>query len=233
MLPIAESTLSFGEIADYWSREIYPPASWDEILRTLESAWWLGELRGNSGPTRLQRLKNMFTSMRQRDDLEIGFIVSPGPLPVDLQDRFKPRYQIRVRSDHTESWDEAACSDAFAALAKTCSKESYPELKVGFTLTKLSYEEFSTWCTKRGFSIPTFWKPRDQLVAPQKTWQVKPGKSLTTTEAAVVRVMNELFPDGKSDLVAKARDELVKNRLTHRAVSSRTIQRTLEKIHFV
>jgi hypothetical protein len=74
MFPIAESTLSFGEIADYWSREIHPPASWDEILRTLESAWWLGELRGNSGPTRLQRLKNMFTSMRHRDDLEIGFI---------------------------------------------------------------------------------------------------------------------------------------------------------------
>jgi len=119
-------------------------------------------------------------------------------------------------------------------LAKTSSKESYPELTVGFTLTKLSYEEFSTWCIIRGYPVPTFWKPRDQLATPQerKTWQPKPGKRLTTTEAAVVRAMNEVFPDGKSDLVAKARDELIKNRLTHRAVSSRTIQRTLEKIHF-
>src|SRR5262245_65514212 len=86
MFPIAESTLSFGEIADYWSREISPPASWDEILRTLESAWWLGELRGNSGPTRFQRLKNMLT--RHRDHLGIGFIVGDcaGPLPVELPD---------------------------------------------------------------------------------------------------------------------------------------------------
>jgi len=48
MFPIIESTLSFGEIADYWSREI--PASWNEILRILESAWWQDKLRGNSGP---------------------------------------------------------------------------------------------------------------------------------------------------------------------------------------
>ena len=71
MFPIIESTLSFGEIADYWSREI--PASWDEILRILESAWWQDKLRGNSGPTRLQRLKNMFNSMRHRDDLGVVY----------------------------------------------------------------------------------------------------------------------------------------------------------------
>jgi hypothetical protein len=168
MFPIAESTLTFGKIADYWSREISPPASCDEILRTLESAWWLGELRGNSGPTRLQRLKNMFTSMRHRDHLGIVFIVSDcvGPLPVELPDgslMVDLRHQIRVPSSNTENWDEAACRDAFHALAKTCSKESYPELTVGFILTELSYEGFSTWCTKRGFSIPTFWKPRDQI----------------------------------------------------------------------
>ena len=39
-------------LRDYWTREIHPPAAWEEILRTLERAWWLGELRGNSGPTR-------------------------------------------------------------------------------------------------------------------------------------------------------------------------------------
>ena len=74
MFPIAKPALSFGEISDYWSREISPPASWEEILYTLQSAWWLGELHGNSGPSRLQRLKNMFTSM-YRDDLGIVFIV--------------------------------------------------------------------------------------------------------------------------------------------------------------
>ena len=235
MFPIAEATLSLREIADYWSREIYPPASWQEIFHTLEGAWWLGELRGNSRRTPFELLKTMFTSMCHRDDLGIVFIVgdSAAPLPVELPD--DPRPEIRVPTSDTESWVEAACKDAFRTLAKTCSVESYPEYTPGFSAIQLSYEEFSTWCKKRSFSMPTFWKPQDQAVAQQKrkTWQARPGKHLTTTEAAVVRAMNELFPDGKSDLVAKTRDELIQDRVTHRAVSSRTIQRTLEKIHFV
>lgn len=256
MFPIAKAALSFGEIADYWPREIHPPASWEEILRTLESAWWLGELRGNSGPTRLQRLKNMFTSMRHRDDLGIVFVVGDcaGPRPVELPDgslKVDLRDQIRVPSSNTESWDEAACADAFHTLARTFSKESYLELTVGFTLVELSYEEFSTWCTKRGFSVPTFWVPQDQArhrhtsaassagsnddaFAPRekrKTWQSKPGKLLTASELAVVRAMNELWPDGKSDLRAKTRDEQINNRLGYH-LSPRTIQRALQKIHF-
>jgi hypothetical protein len=70
VFPIAESTLSFGEIADYWSREIRPSASPNELLSTLVSAWWLGELRGDSKHSPLQLLKIMFTSM-YRDDLAL------------------------------------------------------------------------------------------------------------------------------------------------------------------
>jgi len=264
MSPIAKSTRSFGDIAEYWSREIYPRASWDEILRELESAWWLGELRGSSGPTRLQRLRNMFTSMRHRDDLGIVFIVGDcaGPQSVELPDGsliVDLRHQIRVPSGNTESWDEAACRDAFHALAKTCSKESYPELTVGFTLTELSYEEFSTWCTKGGFFIPTFWKPGDQTHrhhagaassagsdneaahlgsgAPQKetkAWRAKPSERLTASEIAVVKAMNEIWPDGRLDHKAKARNERIRSHLKiakQEPVSPRTIQRALKKIH--
>ena len=256
MFPIAKAALSFGEIADYWPREIHPPASWEEILRTLESAWWLGELRGNSGPTRLQRLKNMFTSMRHRDDLGIVFVVGDcaGPRPVELPDgslKVDLRDQIRVPSSNTESWDEAACADAFHTLARTFSKESYLELTVGFTLVKLTHEEFSTWCTKRGFSVPTFWVSPDEAhrrhtsaassagsndcCPPGKeknlAAEARKGKLLTASELAVVRAMNELWPDGKSDLRAKTRDEQINNRLGYH-LSPRTIQRALQKIHF-
>ena len=234
MFPIAEATLSFHDVAEYWSREIHPSASWQEIFHTLEGAWWLGELRGNSRRTPLQLLKNMFTSMRHRDDLGIVFIVgdSAGQLPVELPEG-SPRYKIRVPSSNTENWNEAACSDAFRTLAKTCSVESYPEYTPGFSSIQLSYEEFSTWCAKRGYDEPKFWKPRDQLATPQerKTWQARPGKRLTTTEIAVVRAMNALFPDGKLELKANARDKGIENQLGHR-LSPRTIQRTLEKIHF-
>jgi hypothetical protein len=241
MFPIAKAALSFGEIADYWSREIHPPASWEEILRTLESAWWLGELRGNSGPTRLQRLKDMFTSMRHRDDLRIVFVVGDcaGPRPVELPDgsRQVDLHQIRVPSNDTESWDEAACTDAFKALAKTSSKESYPDLTVGFTLTELSYQEFNAWRAKRAYHEANFWKPQDQLVAPQerKTWQVMPGCLLSKAEIAVLRAINEICSDGILDHTAKARDQRILKQLEiaqQADVSTRTIQRTLIKIHF-
>jgi hypothetical protein len=256
MFPITKAALSFGEVADYWTREIHPPASWGEILRTLESAWWLGELHGHSGPTRLQRLKNMFTSMSHRDDLRIVFVVGDcaGPGAVELPDgslQVDLRHQIRVPSNDTESWDEAACTDAFKALAKTSSKESYPDLTVGFTLTELSYQEFNAWRAKRGFSIPTFWLPEgqarrhhtsaassagsnDDAVAPRekrKTWQAKPGEHLTASETAVVAAMNELWPDGRLDLRAKARNNQIGNRLGSHP-SPRAIQRALKKIRF-
>src|SRR5262245_2959334 len=161
MLPIATAALSLGEIADHWSGELPPPWSWQKVLSALESAWWLGELRGNSGPTRLQRLKSMFISMRHRDDLGIVFIVGDcaGPLPVELPDgslKIDLRHQIRVPSSNTENWDEAACRDAFHTLAKTSSKESYPDLTVGFTLTELSHQEFNAWREKRAITRQTF-----------------------------------------------------------------------------
>ena len=238
MFPIAKSTPSFREIADYWSREIHPPASSNELLSILVSAWWLGEFRGDSIHSRLQLLKIMFSS-KYRDDLGIAFIVGddPGSPRVELPDEIDLRPQIRVPSSNVESWDEAACKDAFHALAEKTEQsliKSYREFAVILPSIKLTYEEFNTWRAKRGYDEPKFWKPRDQLVTPQerKTWQAKPGKRLTVTEAAVVRAMNELFPDGETVLIAEARNERIQDRVTHRAVSSRTIQRTLKKIHF-
>jgi hypothetical protein len=236
MFPIAKPALSFGEVADYWTREIHPPASWEEILRTLESAWWLGELRGNSGPTRLQRLKNMFTSMRHRDDLGIAFVVGDcaGPRPVELPDgslKVDLRHQIRIPSNDPESWDEAACRDAFHSLAQTSSKESYPDLTVGFTLIELSYQEFNAWREKRDYHEANFWKPPQE----RETWQAKPGCVLSKAENAVLRAINEICPDGILDHTAKARDQRILKQLEiaqQADVSTRTIQRTLRKIHF-
>jgi hypothetical protein len=244
MFPIATSTLSFGEIADYWSREMQPPASWNELLSILVSSWWLGEFRGDSIHSRLQLLKIMLSS-KYRDDLGIVFIVGddPGPPPVELRDgsqEIDVRPQIHVPSSNTESWAEAACRDAFHALAeatKGFSIRIYREFAVSLTSIKLTYEEFNTWRAKRGYDEPKFWKPRDQLVTPQerKTWQAKPGKSLTASESAVVKAINEIWPDGTIDQKARARDDRILKQLetaSQHPVSPRTIQRTIQKIHF-
>jgi hypothetical protein len=66
-----------------------------------------------------------------------------------------------------------------------------------------------------------------------KTWRAKPGVRLTKAEAAVLDALNAISPNGRLDHNAKARDgrinkELKENGLT--PVSSRTIQRTLERV---
>jgi hypothetical protein len=216
MFPIATSTLSFGEIAEYWSREIRPTATWQELLGTLESAYWLGELRGISGPTRLQRLKNMFTSLRHRDDLGIVFIAGDCavPHPLELPDgslKVDLRHQIRVPSANTDSWDDAECSDAYRTLAKTCSNESYPELTVGFTLIELTYEEFEAWRTKRGYHKQSFWqstlkKPKRGRPAEYNWDGVRTKLIAYVSEFGPIRTVEELLQkcgDFASDLHPK------------------------------
>jgi hypothetical protein len=117
----------------------------------------------------------MFTSM-YKDDLGLVFIVGddPGPPRDDSPDEpleIDVRPQFRVPSSNVESWDEAACKDAFHALAETTEQsliESYQEFAVFLPSIKLTYEEFNTWRAKRGYDEPKFWKPRDQLVIPQE-----------------------------------------------------------------
>ena len=70
----------------------------------------------------------------------------------------------------------------------------------------------------------------------RKTWQGKPGCVLSEINNAVLKAINEIWPDGILDHKAKARDERIRKVLTRTqqsTVSARTIQRTLEKIHFV
>jgi hypothetical protein len=202
----------------------------------------------------------MFTS-KYRDDLGIVFIVGndAGPPQVDLPDDeprdIDLRPQIRVPSSNTESWDEAACRDAFHALAKVTKDSSiniyqgfhpintYREFAVFLPSIKVTCEEFDTWLRSRGYSLPTFWHPDTAdrhlgRVASQrsvKTWQPKPGKSLTASENAVVKAINEIWPDGTIDQKAQARDGRILKQLkpaSQNPVSRRTIQRTIQKIHF-
>jgi hypothetical protein len=133
------------------------------------SAWWLGELRGDSVHSRLQLLKIMFTSM-YKDDLGIVFIVGddPGPAGVELPDGFLEidvRPEIRVPSSNVESWDEAACKDAFHVLAEITEqslieRKSYQKFAVFLPSIKLTYEEFNTWRRQRGYPDRKFWRPR-------------------------------------------------------------------------
>jgi hypothetical protein len=165
MYPIRTPTLSFLEISDHWSRDIKPPASRKELFHLLESAWWLGEFRGDAIHSRLTLLRKMFKSMRNRDDLGIVFIIGDGsgPEQIDLPDgsvMVDVRHQVRVPHGNPETWTEESCSEAFRALADTSSAESYPELGTHFGFIQLTYKVFRNWLAERGYDEPTFWQPQ-------------------------------------------------------------------------
>jgi hypothetical protein len=176
MLPLRAEKLSFREIADHWSRE--SRYSKDELLALLESAWWRGELKGNSALNRLQFLKKMFGS-RHEPHLQSVVFVTPNdaglpaqtPLPgggvlVDVT----PRITV---SAETDDWTEDSCNDAFEELAGLPSQQFFPQLNyASFCYIELTSEEFFAWIRIRGFDVPTFWKmtelPSGREAAPNR-----------------------------------------------------------------
>jgi hypothetical protein len=162
MFPLSADILPLVEIADFWSREIRPPASRDELLACLESAWWRGEFKGSSAFNRLQFLRKMFEARRGPDLQSVAF-ASPNdagpPTEIPLADGGVAvvRQKICVPGE-TDDWTEDSCNDAFEALAQLPSKRYFPVLSYNICFIGLTYEEFFGWVGTRGFLIPGFWK---------------------------------------------------------------------------
>jgi len=192
MFPISKETLSFLAISEYWSREIQPPASPNELLALLEGAWWLGEMHGDSAISRLELLKRMFKSMHDRDDLGIVFIVGNDavrPLVKELLDgslMVNVRHEIRLPSSDTNAWDEAACKDAFYSLAQTSSLESYPEIAPGLAYIELSHDEFVGWLKRNGYRVPKFWRAASATARRRGTVQ---RISIAGDESAAIKAL--------------------------------------------
>ncbi len=63
MFPKREPALSIQEISEYWSREIVPPASREELRSEIEKAWWRGDLVGR------KRICGSISSGQSRNNL--------------------------------------------------------------------------------------------------------------------------------------------------------------------
>ena len=197
MFPIGKSKLSLREIANYWAREIQPPASRNELLQKLEAAWWLGQIRGDSVKSRLDLLKHML-AMYDGDDARIVFLVEnfEEPQPKQLPDgsvRVDVRHRIYLPSRDKNTWDESNCEDTFQSLAQTSSTESYPEMTPGLAWIELTFEEFTNWLLAEGYAKTKFWKP---LPA---TNQLKRAKRGGPSIERAQRAIEMLFSDGVPD----------------------------------
>lgn len=82
MFPISDDTLTFREIANYWSGEIKPSVSSTDLLRLLESAWWRGEIVGETALTRLKLLRFVFESP---ENFDVVVLVGEEPGPSETE----------------------------------------------------------------------------------------------------------------------------------------------------
>jgi hypothetical protein len=162
MFPISKETLSFREISDFWSREVSPPASRNELLNLLISAWWRGEIVGDALP-RLQFLRRLFISMSKFKEPCIVFISGDEVGPAQVHEFPDGCVEVDIRpracvSSNTDDWDEATCDPAFRSFEEIEWDKRCPELFLTFRLFNLSRAEFMNWVVDRGFySKPTFW----------------------------------------------------------------------------
>jgi hypothetical protein len=245
MFPVSDPSLTFGEISDYWSREIRPSASKEELLNALECAWWLGEIHGTPGNpdfSRLNLLKKIFHWLRDKDDLGIEFVFE--------EDRAKPRFKMQtdgsaiidrrhpvyLPSPNPDDWNEDLCKDAFRALAETSSTNSYPELVAIFRLIKLSYPDFFGWIAKRGYAKPGFWRRPSERPSEKTRSRAKSMHSGGGVKArAIKRAIDALWPKGIPDgLSGKERNKAIidwmkRNGCSIPAAPERAIQRELKE----
>jgi hypothetical protein len=162
MFPILTDKLSFPKVADYWSREIHPPAPKDELLADLEKGWWLGEI-GQAAFSRLQLLKHMFKFRENYKGLVFVTEDDAGP-PITTEQPdgdvlVDPLPRVHVPSN-AEEWDNDSCAVAFKTLADLPSIEHYPRIIPALRSIEITRDEFFKWLGDRGSDIPIFWGRR-------------------------------------------------------------------------
>jgi hypothetical protein len=160
MYPIpAEQNLSLTDIANHWSREITPRVEPREVLDGLIKAWWRGELKAASPPSRADMLRALYKTYQDR----IAF-VAPGldepPSAKELPDEDVVVFRLwRVPLPNTEpkSWDDTNCADAFEAVAESWRCDRFEIVMPSVGWIELTAAEFARWVSKNDFRLATFW----------------------------------------------------------------------------
>jgi hypothetical protein len=175
MFPIPSGqTLSFTDIANYWSREIKPSASPRELRDKISEAWWRGELVAANGPSRVHLLRSLYSKCADY----IAFAIPGAPEPPCfrvLDDGSVEVYRlvtVPLPNAQPDTWIDANCAEAFNAIAEAWDEKAFDLLALEVPFIVLTRTEFIQWAEKFGYTLPTFWGQTSQLVgatADQKT----------------------------------------------------------------
>jgi hypothetical protein len=183
MFPIPSGqTLSFIDIADYWSREIKPSASQHELRSTISKAWWRGELVAANGPNRVQLLRALYLKCAEC----IAFSIPGAPEPPCsrvLDDGRVEVYllpRIPLPNAQPDTWIDANCAEAFNAIAEAWDEKVFSLLAIEVPFIVLTRSEFIQWIDKCRYKRPTFWgstsEDEDQQQPTNETVRRKPTK---------------------------------------------------------
>jgi hypothetical protein len=166
MFPIpANQPLTFAKVADFWSRDVTPRASRNELLNELVKAWWRGDLVA-SGAKRSDVLRAIYNF---RPDL-VSFAFPEAPDP--KQENELPNgsiemlwlWRIPLPNSQPETWVDDNCVEAFQAVAEAW--DGHPELfELCFPVLRaleLTEPEFSRWIGSQGKPTLTFWSRADE-----------------------------------------------------------------------
>jgi hypothetical protein len=160
MFPIPSARkLSLAEIADYWSREIQPSASPQELRDVLAKAWWRGELIAANGSSRLSVLREHY--LRSADFTTFAIPTSQWVSTARGVNELVVRpLSVPVPNANPDSWTDNNCAPAFAAIA-----EQWKEAMISPTVflnVVLTSGEFFQWIELSGYKPPTFWSDERQ-----------------------------------------------------------------------
>ena len=182
MFPVPSSQpLSFPKIADYWSREMNPSASSDELFLALLEAWWRGELIAN-GPERRDILKAIHVS--KPPFVAFGHPEAPEPHIFESTDStVEVQYLVPLPNLQPETWDDDNCVLAYRAIAEVWKSrpDIFELIYVSVRALELTEKEFAKWVAVRKWARPIFWAADESLVK-----STPPPRSLTQAQAAAL-----------------------------------------------
>ena len=132
MFPIPSGReLSFIEIANYWSREIR--ASPQELRMEMSKAWWRGELTAAKGPSRPKLLQAVRLHCADNIAVAVPGVTDP-PSSRLLDDGSVEVFRLvrlPLPNADPDTWTDANCAEAFAAIAEACYLIREPFCRVG------------------------------------------------------------------------------------------------------
>jgi hypothetical protein len=192
MFPIPpERKLSFAEVANYWSREIDPSASPQELRDLISKAWWRGELIAANGLSRLSVLRSYYS----RSAPFIAFVIPDAEEPPqwspadDGAIEFIRPLRVPLPNADSSTWTDDNCAPAFEAIAEQWQEAVISPSAPLFLDVVLTSREFFQWIDKSRYHRPTFWSS-----ALKDEFSGKPSDSTVPTIAGTSTNVGNLPP---------------------------------------